>query len=106
MNIKEKIKIINNTELNEIISLVREQPIFFDNNTKRLLSMDEILNYKTELNINIEIIPLVDEGDNSFLVFNEKENKFQMCDISSELCYKNIENIKKYLELLEETNGK
>lgn len=106
MGLKEKIELINNQELNEIINFVKDSPVFFADNTKRLLSMEEILNYKTELNINIDIIPLVDEGDNSFLIFNKKENKFQMCDISSELCYKNIENIKKYLELLEETNGK
>ena len=89
---------INNNEFKKIIKMVKNEPIFFDNDDKRLQSRDEIINYKEELHINIDIIPLIDVGDNDFIIYNE----FQMCNVSNEMIYKDIESIEKYIKLLED----
>lgn len=95
---KKKIK---NKDLNKILSYVIEEPLFFDTE-KRLLSLDEILNYKDYLACNLDIIPLVDTYDNYYLVYKIEEDKFQMLDISVDEFFGEIENIDEYLKLLEE----
>lgn len=100
MDLNKIVKLSNNEELKRIISFVKEESIFFDED-KRLLSRDEIINYKKYLNLNIDIIPLIDCWDNSFLVYNLNNQKFQMCDVSSETLYKDITSIENYIKLLE-----
>jgi hypothetical protein len=89
-----------NEELNTILTLVQKDPIFFDNE-KRLLSQDEILNYKEELKTNLDIIPLVDLYDNNYLVYNLTSNKYQLLDISQDLLWKDIESIADYIKSIE-----
>lgn len=89
-----------NAELNDILEYVdKKRPIFFDDD-KRLLSSDEIINYKKDLQISLDIIPLVDLQDNNFLVFDISAQKFKLCDISEEEMYKEIPSIKNYIELI------
>lgn len=91
----------DNAELKEILTYVTKEPIFFGEEC-RLLSEDEMLNYKDELNTGLEIIPLVDLYDNDFLVYNIKENKFQLLDISSDEFWKDVVSINQYIEQLRE----
>lgn len=91
---------IENHELNMILSYVKDEPIFFDID-KRLLSLGEILNYKNELNCELNIIPLIDNYDNDYLVYNIGEKQFQMLDISSDNFWNKLESICDYLSLLE-----
>ena len=91
-----------NSELQELLGLVQEEPIFLKDN-KRVLSKSKIENYKEDLNITIDMIPLIDLGDNIFIVFDNKENKFKKCDISEETIYGNIFEIEKFTEQIYET---
>lgn len=89
---------IENEELQEILKYVKDEPLFFGEE-KRLLSKSEIINYKNEFNINIDvdIIPLIDLYDNNFLIYNIAENKFQMLDISDDKIWKNVDSISNYI---------
>lgn len=100
MDLNKIVKLSNNKELKKIISFVKEESIFFDED-KRLLSRDEIINYKEQLYLNIDIIPLIDCCDNSFLVYNPNSETFEMCDVSSGTLYKDIKSIENYIKLLE-----
>lgn len=101
MKLNDLIKLNENYDLKELLQIVQEEPIFFDDN-KRLLSKGEIENYKKELNVNIEMIPLIDLGDNIFIVFDNTEKKFRKCDVSEESIYGNIFTVEKYIEQIYE----
>lgn len=97
-----KFESIDNNELQEILKYVVDEPIFFGDDM-RLLSKEEILNYKKELNIEIDnIIPLIDLYDNNFLIYNIKENAFEKLNIVDEITYEKVDTIEKYLKLLKE----
>ncbi len=91
---------ITNEELLKLIKYVKDEPIFLLNNI-RLLSMDEILDYKEELKIDKSIIPLIDLCDNNFLVFDIENKEFQILDISDEQLWKKIDSIENYISMLE-----
>lgn len=91
---------INNEELLKLIKYIKEEPVFISDNI-RLLSIEEILNYKEELKIDKLIIPLIDLYDNNFLVFDIEKKEFQMLDISDEQFWKKVDSIEKYLNMLE-----
>lgn len=95
---KEEIALINNDELNTVMSYVNKEPIFFGE--KKLLSIDEINDYKKELLIDIECIPLIDLFDNNFIIYDLSKNKFQMYDISEDTVVKENISIKKYIDEL------
>jgi len=92
---------INNAELIEVINFVKEETIFVEENI-RLLSKDEIINYKKELNTEKELIPIIDLYDNNYLVFNLENGKFQILDISADEYWKELSSIKNYIEFLKE----
>jgi len=101
-NLIEDIGKINNSELNEIAKYITKNALFFDNE-KRLLSEDEIINYKEELMIEIDnIIPLIDLYDNIYLIYNIENNEFELLDISTEEVIKILDTISDYLKLLKE----
>lgn len=89
---------IENEELQAILKYVKDEPLFFGEE-KRLLSKGEITNYKNEFNIDIDmdIIPLIDLYDNNFLIYNIAENKFQMMDISDDTFWKDVASIRDYI---------
>ncbi len=98
----DKFKNIDNTELQEILKYVKDEPIFFYDEM-RLLSEDEIVNYKEELNIEMDnIIPLIDLYDNDFLIYNINENVFEKLNIEEEITFGKINSIEEYLKLLKE----
>ena len=101
-NLIEDIGKINNSELNEIAKYITKNALFFDNE-KRLLSEDEIINYKEELMIEIDnIIPLIDLYYNIYLIYNIENNEFELLDISTEEVIKILDTISDYLKLLKE----
>ncbi len=91
---------IENEELQEILKYVGDEPLFL-NDEMRLLSKDEINNYKMELGIDIDnIVPLIDLFDNNFLIYNKVKNTFEKLNIVDETIYEREETIEKYLKLL------
>lgn len=93
---------MENQELQEILKYVGTEPIFFYDEM-RLLSEEEIINYKEELGIKIDnIIPLIDLYDNDFLIYNTNENVFEKLNITDETFFDKTNTIEKYLELLKE----
>ena len=101
MKIDELIETNKNNELKEILELVKESSIFFGEN-KRLLSKSEIENYKEDLAITVDIIPLIDLADNIFIVYDNNDEKFKKCNISEEVLYGEIHSIEKYIEQIYE----
>lgn len=93
-------KEIKNENLHKILSYVMEEPIFFDTE-KRLLSLDEILNYKEYFTCNLDVIPLIDTYDNDFLVYVVGENQFRLLHITTGDFFGGIPDIREYLKLLE-----
>ena len=97
---------IDNNELQEILKYVEEEPIFFYDEM-RLLSKEEIINYKEELNVEMDnIIPLIDLYDNDFLVYNIAENVFGKLSIDDETFFERTNSIENYLKLLREYKWK
>ena len=98
-----KFESINNNELQEILKYVGDEPVFFCNGEMRLLSKEEIINYKKELNIEMDnIIPLIDLYDNDFLIYNINENVFEKLNIVDGTIFGKINTIEKYLKSLKE----
>lgn len=95
---KNKLSSINNEELKLLLSYINSEPIFF--NEKRLVSIDEINDYKEDLLIDIECIPLIDLYDNNYIIYNLKENEFQIYDISEDVIVAKNITIQKYIDEL------
>lgn len=96
----DKYSSINNKELQEILKYVKEEPVFLSNEM-RLLSKEEILNYKEELSVEMDnIIPLIDLYDNNFLIYNITEDVFEKLNIVDETVFGKTNTIENYLNLL------
>lgn len=77
--------------------------LFFlnESNECRLLSKEEINDYKKHLGTNVDnIIPLIDLMDNNFIVYVKEENDFKMLNTTDDILYKNVDNINNYIELI------
>lgn len=86
-------------ELNEVLSLCKDGPIFFSEE-KRLLSISEILNSKEEMQLEKDIIPIIDLYDNDFVGYDISSKEFVKFNISNELVFKKLESIREYIDLL------
>lgn len=98
-SIKEKFDIEINDELKEILSFVKEEPIFFDEE-KRLLSSEEILNGKEELQLTKDIIPIIDLYDNEYLGYDILNKEFVKFDISDDYIFEKLKSIQVYIDML------
>ena len=92
---------INNKKLEEFLNLVKEKSVFIDDTEERILYDKEIINYKNNLQINMDIILLVDIGNNDFVAFNLNENKFQLFNIVDKIFFQDVD-IDKYINKLKE----
>ena len=70
---------------------------------ERILSPKEIVNYKKNLLIDIDVILLVDIGCNDYVAFNLEQNKFKIFNIVDEIFFCNVD-INKYIEILKRSN--
>ncbi len=69
--------------------------LFLDNG-KRVLSFDEILNADTELHVDFSVkglLPLVDCGDNDFIVYCFKEKNWAFFNIVDEILFHKVDSI-------------
>lgn len=85
---------IGHEGLNVLLKKVGSESIFYDEN--RLLSEDEIMNYREELGIHKDhMIPLIDCFNNEFLVFDIIDCSFKMYSIDDEILYAstNVDNL-------------
>lgn len=97
---KDKLLLINNEDLKLLLSYVNSEPIFF--NEKKLVSIDEINDYKEDLLIDIECIPLIDLYDNYYIIYDLKENEFQIYDISEDVIVEKNISVNNYIKELVE----
>lgn len=87
-------------QLKEILLFCENDPIHFYEQ-RRLLSIDEILNYNLELQIEDKnIIPLVDCYDNDFLIYDVESKTFMFCYIVDGIKYDKLNDINEFIELL------
>lgn len=90
---------LDNRSLKEILSYVKEEPVFLDKNV-RLFSKEEIVHYKSELKIDIDnIIPLFDISDNEVIAYEILKNEFVIVDISDDFV-RQLDSVQKYIEML------
>ena len=69
----------------------------------RLLSKDEILNYKEELLVDVDnIIPLIYLYNNDFVIYDINKNVFATLNIVDEVIYDEKNSIDSYLCLLKD----
>lgn len=92
---------INNKKLEEFLNLVKEKSVFIDDTEERILYDKEIINYKNNLQIDMDIILLVDIGNNDYVAFNLNENKFQLFNIVDKIFFQDVD-IDKYINKLKE----
>lgn len=97
MKIDELIETNKNNELKEILQLVKGEAIFFGEN-KRLLSKGEIENYKENLIITMDIIPLIDIEGNIFIIYDNNDGKFKKYDIKRKYICGLILSIENYIK--------
>lgn len=97
-----KVEKIYGSELPEIVSKiisVTTTPIFFDE--YRVLSFDEICEADDELNVNFldkKIIPLIDCGNNDFIVFHCKSKEWSKFNIIDECVFKKRKSLNELLK--------
>lgn len=99
---KSKVEKIYGSELPEIVGKiisVATKPIFFDE--YRVLSFDEICEADDELSVNFsekKIIPLIDCGDNDFIVFHCKSDEWSKFNIIDECIFKKRKSLNELLK--------
>jgi hypothetical protein len=72
-----------------------DKTVFLTNN-RRVLSYSEIINADSELNVDFsakKIVPLVDCGDNDFIVYSGKRKSYGMFNISDETEFKTSDSV-------------
>lgn len=90
-----------NRKLEEFLSLIKENSVFIDDTEERILYDQEIINYKEKFQVDMDVILLVDIGNNDFVAFNLNENKFQLFNIVDKVFFQDVD-IDKYLNKLKE----
>ncbi len=97
--IEEKFEIDIDGQLRTLLYFCKNEPIFFDIE-KKLLSIDEILNSKEELQLTKDIIPLIDLYDNDFLGYDVLNKEFVKFNISTDDVYIKLDSIQIYIDML------
>ena len=90
-----------NSKLEEFLSLIKEKSVFIDDMEERILYDKEIINYKENFQVDLDVILLVDIGNNDFVAFNLNENKFQLFNVVDKIFFQDVD-IDKYLKKLKE----
>ena len=90
---------IDNKELSTLLSFVDEDAdmTIRDN---RLLALDEILNYKKNIETRYNIIPLMECKTGLYLIYNIDDLKFQMLDTKNDSIVETLEHIREYINIL------
>lgn len=82
---------ISNIDAQKLVCAVQLEPIFFDDdNFYRLLSLQEILDAETDMNVSfkkIGVLPLVDCGDNDYLSYDFRDYTWCKFNIVEEFKY-------------------
>ena len=103
---KDKIDVIESLytkDLTEIILKMisnADEPIFLDDDS-RILSYSEIVDAEKDLHVKFKekgIIPLVDCGDNDFIVYQFNNRKFSKFNIVDETIFKEKQSIEEILK--------
>mgnify|MGYP005773220979 CR=1 FL=1 len=88
---------LSSSTVKQLVS-VQKETLFFDD--FRLLSNDEIINATEQLHVDFvtkNILPLIDCGDNDFIVFHIKTNKWSRFNIVDECSFKERDSLEEVL---------
>lgn len=90
----------SSTQLYSIVSILQNQPLFFDNSIfYRILSFQEVLNCEHDLGIDIKqtgIIPIIDCSDNDFISYSLKDNMWCKYNCVEEIVFNKKNSILDY----------
>lgn len=98
-----KINKIYQAELTEIIKKIisnNKEPVFFDDDW-RVLSFDEIIDAQHDLHIDFKergIIPLIDCGENDFIVYHFRDKIWSKFNIVDEIVFKKKKSLEELLK--------
>jgi hypothetical protein len=87
-------------EVKKILSMDREVIFFDDLPILRKLSMDEVLNATQELSVDFigkHLLPLLDIGDNDYIVFDVAESFWYKFNIVDEIKFSKAGTLQEYL---------
>jgi bacterioferritin (cytochrome b1) len=90
-SIEEKYGYQLSVEAKKIVSYSEGGSFFEDDDLIRILAIDEIINANEELNVDFvqqKLLPLIDTGDNNFIVFNFENNRWCKFNIVDETRYR------------------
>lgn len=92
-NIVNRVEVIYDCALpivvKQMISYSKES-VFFDNGF-RILSLAEILNAQADLHVDfraLKLVPIIDCGDNDFIVYHISDNSWSKFNIVDEIIFK------------------
>jgi bacterioferritin (cytochrome b1) len=95
-SIEEKYGCHLSVEAKKIVSFSQDGYFFDDDDLYRILALDEIINAKEELHVDFiqqELLPVIDTGDNNFIVFDFGKNRWCKFNIVDETRYREAINI-------------
>ena len=87
---------LNNNKANQVFSSIPNGEFFDSDDIIRLLSHDEILNASRELDVDfveLQLIPLMDTGDNDFIVFDIDGGNWCKFNIVDSIKFKHKESL-------------
>lgn len=114
MNLSEYVKWLESKEINEpaVSEITRKyhcdlptiikkmlssnEKTMFLSDERRILSYEEVLHAKEQLHVDFnsyEILPLIDCYDNNFIVYNHKNDEWNMFDIIDECIFDTKKNL-------------
>lgn len=102
---EEKVNIIKTTYKKELPECIQrlvsnnDETIFLDDGN-RILSFNEIVEAEIDLHIDFikkDIIPLVDCGENDFVIYNFAEKKWSKFNVIDGIAFKKANNLKDLL---------
>ena len=95
--IEQKYGKLTSLTVQQLVSVQKDTLFFGD---FRMLSNDEIVNATEELHVDFitkNILPLIDCGDNDFIVFHIKTNKWSKLNIVDECLFKERNSLEEVL---------
>jgi hypothetical protein len=99
----QRIEKVYGAELPELIQKILsncDESVFFDDGD-RILSYQEVIDAKEDLHIDFarkEIVPIVDCGENDFIVYHFKEKKWSKFNIVDEIFFKERDTLEELLK--------
>ena len=95
-SIQERYRCSISNEVKKIVSFAPDGYFFDDDDLYRVLAVEEIIHAPEELHVDFiqkKILPVIDTGDNDFIVFDCDNNVWCKFNIVDEVRYRQANNI-------------